>query len=309
MKTDFPDSNEITPTSTSTPIKEIRPFAQELSTKKDPLVLPKVETFSNDIKPLFNPDSYKITNLTYFKFLFPKVFQHGICGILLYFKPEISELIDERIELNTFSIILGSISGFIFLLCIGILKGVFYNHEEISKILLFVFYFFVTLSVNSAIFICSLFVDYEYTLYYPFFYISGICLIISLCLLCLNNSLLITTNILLSLGIAFGSLWFIFLKGKELMLTLIILTSIFIYYMIFCYRIKKIEKYNTTAMCQYNMIFYSAVMSNCWLLIVILGIPVFIVILLLIGCCCGWLIGDSNYKRLWKFKIFWCLFL
>ena len=308
MKTDYPDLNEITPTPTPTPIKQIKPFAQELITTRDPLVLPKVENFSNDNKPLFDLDSYKITNITYFKFFFPKVFQHGICGLLLYFRPQIAELLDER-KLKIFSIILGSISGFIFLLCIGILKGVFYNQEKISKILLFVFYFFVTLSVNSAIFICSLFIDYEYTLCYPFFYISGICLIISLCLLCSNNSLLMTTNILLGLGIACGGLWFIFLKGKELMFALIISTSIFIYYMIFCYRIKKIAKFNSTTICQYNMIFYSAIMSNCWLLIVILGLPFFFVVILFIECCCSILSNDRNNERFHNLKIFWCLLL
>ena len=70
MRTDFPGICESTPASIPIPIKQTIPFTQELITTKEPLVLPKVENFSDDIKPLFNPDSCKVTNLTYFKFFF-----------------------------------------------------------------------------------------------------------------------------------------------------------------------------------------------------------------------------------------------
>ena len=85
--------------------------------------------------------------------------------------------------------------------------------------------------------------------------------------------------------------------------------------MIFSYRITKIEKLNNpTKMCQYNLIFYSAIMSNCWFLIVILGIPVYIIILIVIAFCCGYCFDSDSelkksYNKLWKCSFFKCLWL
>ena len=123
MKTDFPDLSEINPNTNIQLTKGKVQSSQEMVNTKDPLLQEIKETTSK--KKKHEIDLYKVTNKTFMKFFFSKAFQHGMCALLLYFEPEISQFLVKYIELLTFSILVGCISGFLILLCFGIIKGCF----------------------------------------------------------------------------------------------------------------------------------------------------------------------------------------
>ena len=288
MKTDFPDLSEINPNTNIQLTKGKVQSSQEMVNTKDPLLQEIKETASTKKKHEIDPDLYEVTNKTFMKFFFPKAFQHGICALLLYFEPEISQFLVKYIELKTFSIIVGCISGFLILLCFGIIKGCFVNSDAIPKIIMFFCYFFTALSINAIIFIGSLYLDYKYKLYIPFLYISGICLIIGIVLIFVIGSYVAVSNAFLVLGILCASYWLILVKGIGLAFTLVISISTLFHYAIFTVRTQNsIKNGDFTSAIKYNTIFYNSFVSIYLFLLAILIIATGLILFLLIGFCLG----------------------
>lgn len=258
--TDYRDLNEnAAPTNPLITNSEGLP-SQVMMTNKGAMIATDIETNTEQIKPCISEDQLYLSNKTFLIFFFPKIYQHFICSLLLFFQFKIELLLGPS-SVNL-PIALGSVAFIILCIGVAILKGFFYNKSNIPKILLFFIHFFVSNALNLGILAGSLYLNDDYKLYIPFFHISVICLILTIALFFTTNKSYLVLNVILGFGIISSFFWF-FLVGKMSMAFVFGIVAVFFgYYMFFSWRTVKIMKKDSdTSVILYNTIFYSATMS------------------------------------------------
>ena len=186
--------------------------SQVMMTNMGTIIATDIETNTEQIKPCISEDQLYLSNKTFLIFFFPKIYQHFICSILIFFQFKIEVLLGSpRVNLP---IALGSVAFIILCIGVAILKGFFYNKSNIPKILLFFIHFFVSNALNLGILAGSLYLNEDYKLYIPFFHISVICLILTIALFFTTNKSYLVLNVILGFGII-SSLFGLFLAKKK----------------------------------------------------------------------------------------------
>ena len=286
--TDIPQLSEVAAPPTSLIIKGESQISQSIVTNEQPLLNPTTEN-KNELN-IHEPEPNKqleLTNKTFIIFFFPKIYQHGICALLLLLK---HPLVLSFARTSTLTLILVSISLVIIIFPIIIIKGIYDEKPKISKVLLFFSHFLISFSIGGFALAGSLCIQTRYPLYFPFLHLSVICLIITICLLFTTKWFSIFLYVLLVFGILSSAIWIIFIEDAELIVTLVVIGVILLYYIIFSIRTTQIMNKDTdTAIMQYNTIFYSAIMSIYCLIGGILAFVCFFFVFICIGFCIGFI--------------------
>lgn len=267
---------------------------------------PTLTQTKETIKPLSDQKHYyldhldiklEMTNKTFIFFFFPKIYQNGICALMLLFLTKIK---------STPQIIILAISVVILFFTFPIIKFRNWHNPKIPKILLFISHLFLSYSIGGILLFVKtqlpFYMDTNIKLYYPFFHLSFICLIITIFLFFTTKWYYTIVNVFLAIGILISPLWILFIHDTELIITLVVIGLNLLYFILFSCRIKLIMSEDTNiSKMQYNTIFYSAIMSFYCILLTAAGSFV-----ILMNLLCRFMIGTINCTIMkWK-DLFMC---